>query len=154
MVRTILSKKQEQPIFLSLSPQKINAVNVNSGHIHNTQCLQQVNMSVINSATDDQMAESDSCYVVDGKLMYQGTKWRNRKKKEKKKGMTPPRLTLLTENIPWEPKSTLYCTCVIEDREFSPRILIFIHCLSWHNISVSIFSQFWRYQCMLVQIKY
>ena len=42
-------------------------------------------MSVINSATDDQMAESDSCYVVDGKLLYQGTKRRNGKKKEKKK---------------------------------------------------------------------
>ena len=85
MVRTILSKKHEQPIFLSLPLQKIHAVNVNSGHIHNTQCLQQVNMSVINSATDDQMAESDSCYVVDGKLLYQGTKRRNGKKKRKKK---------------------------------------------------------------------
>ena len=124
MVRTILSKKHEQPIFLSFPLQKIHAVNVNSGHIHNTQCLQQVNMSVINSATDDQMAESDSCYVVDDKLLYQGTKRRNgkKKRKKKKKGMTPPRLTLLTENIPWEPKSTL---CVIEDREFSPRILFF-----------------------------
>ena len=42
-------------------------------------------MSVINSATDDQMAESVSCYVVDGKLLYQGTKRRNGKKKRKKK---------------------------------------------------------------------
>ena len=41
-------------------------------------------MSVINSATDDQMAESDSCYVVDDKLLYQGTKRRNGKKKRKK----------------------------------------------------------------------
>ena len=55
MVRTILSKKQEQPIFLSLSPQKINAVNVNSGHIHNTQCLQQVNIFSLEASLLDQI---------------------------------------------------------------------------------------------------
>ena len=42
-------------------------------------------MSVINSATDDQMTESDSCYVVDGKLLYQGTKRKKWEKKKKKK---------------------------------------------------------------------
>ena len=61
MVRTILSKKHEQPIFYFPSASKKSRCYVNSGHIHNTQCLQQVNIFVINSSTDDQMAESDSC---------------------------------------------------------------------------------------------
>ena len=62
MLRTVLSKKARTTnFFFPFRFKKIHAVNVNSGHIHNTQCLQRVNMFVITSAPDYQMAERDSC---------------------------------------------------------------------------------------------